>query len=431
MNAQARVLDAVEIVNEEDGDPDTARYRFVSKVEGRVVELEPSLVHQPAGIRSAALKAGIKHEDTLDFTVVKLPRRVPTAGVFTRNRSVSPAVTIDREHLQDGHAQALAVISKNANVFTPTAYADARELARRVADALAVQEQDVLVSCTGVIGQRLPMARVRAACEQLPAALVDGIGDDVARAILTTDRDLKVASVKFGDAVLAGMAKGAGMIEPNMATMLVYLFTNLALEPSALSTLLKRTVDATFNAISVDTDTSTSDTVLLFSTHEIAATPDLTRDLESALAAVSLKLARDIVYQAEGATKLIEVSVTGCAEDAEARLIAKQVVNSPLLKSAIFGADPNWGRIVMAMGKPGYGIDTPFDPSVVRIRIDGALMFAGGQAVDVDLDALSKSIRARKRIQIHVELGGGPGHAQVWGCDLSYDYVRINADYTS
>lgn len=431
MNAQDQVLARLIVTEPDDGDPTHTRYAFRSESTGGVVELVPTLEHQPAGIESAALKARIKYEDTLDFMVVKLPRRGAAAGVFTRNRSVSPAITIDRAHLSDGRAQALCVISKNANVFTPTAYDDARRVVSGVAGALGLRDEDVLLSCTGVIGQPLPMDRIEAALARVPGALAPGLSDDVARAILTTDREMKVASVRVGDVVLTGMAKGAGMIEPNMATMLVYFFTNLALEPAVLGDILRRTADATFNAISVDTDTSTSDSVILFSSEEVPASDALTRDFEAALAALCLKLARDVVFQAEGSTKLVEVSVRGCPDDAEARIIAKQVVNSPLMKSAIFGADPNWGRVVMAIGKPGGRFHEPLDPRTIRIALNGTVLFDQGAAVHADLDALSRSIRDHKKSVIDVTMGSGPGHFTVWGCDLSYDYVRINAEYTS
>jgi N-acetylglutamate synthase/N-acetylornithine aminotransferase len=249
-----------------DGDPDATRFSFDSLLTGGRVTLTESLEHQPEGIRSAALRAGIKYADKLDFMVVTLPKPGPAVGVFTRNRSCSPAVLLDRQHLADGEAQTLVVISKNANVFTPSAMDDTKAIVNDVAKRLGVRDVDVITSMTGVIGVALPMEKIHAAIKRLPDELREGLVPEVASAILTTDRGPKVASARFGDVVLCGMAKGAGMIEPNMATMLVYFFTNLNVPADRLSALVKRAVDATFNSISVDTDTSTSDSLVLFST---------------------------------------------------------------------------------------------------------------------------------------------------------------------
>jgi glutamate N-acetyltransferase/amino-acid N-acetyltransferase len=414
-----------------DGDPDATQFSFDSALTGGRVTLADTLEHQPEGLRSAALKAGIKYADTLDFMVVTLPAAGPAAGVFTRNRSCSPAVTLDRAHLADGSAQTLVVISKNANVFTPTAMDDTRAIVNAVAKRLGVRDVDVLTSATGVIGVSLPMAKVHAAIDQLPGALRDGLQPEVASAILTTDRGPKVASARFGDVVLAGMAKGAGMIEPNMATMLVYFFTNLDVPSDRLGALVKRAVDATFNAISVDTDTSTSDSLIVFSTGSVPTSPDAERDLEACLTAMSLKLAREVVYQAEGATKLIEAHVHGAPSDDDAKAMAKQIINSPLMKAAVFGADPNWGRVVMAIGKPGPGREALLDPAEIRIAINGSLLFDRGAAVPLDLGAVSASIRDRKKVVIDVAVGAGAGAATVWGCDLTYEYVKVNAEYTT
>lgn len=424
-------LDLVHVDEPRDGDPDATRFSFDSQLAGGRVTLTESLEHQPDGIRSAALMAGIKYADKLDFMVVTLPKPGPAVGVFTRNRSCSPAVLLDRQHLQDGEAQTLVVISKNANVFTPSAMDDTRAIVNEVAKRLAVRDVDVITSMTGVIGVALPMDKIYAALKRLPGELQDGLHPDVASAILTTDRGPKVASARFGDVVLCGMAKGAGMIEPNMATMLVYFFTNLNVPADRLSALVKRAVDATFNAISVDTDTSTSDSLVLFSTASVPTSPAAERDLEACLTAMCLKLARDVVYQAEGATKLIEARVHGTASDADAKAMAKQIINSPLMKAAVFGADPNWGRVVMAIGKPGPGREALLDPAAIRIEINGYLLFDRGAAVPLELAGVSASIRDRKKVTIDVSVGEGKGSATVWGCDLSYEYVKVNAEYTT
>ena len=408
-----------------DGDPAATRFAFSSRLEGREVELRSDLSEQPAGLSSAALMAGVKYEDTLDFAVVKLPSRGTASGLFTRNRSCSPCVTVDREHLQDGHAQALVVVSKNANVFTPTAMEDTRELVEGVASALSVDRADVIVSATGVIGVSLPMDKLRAAIASVPDALGEGLSDDVASAILTTDRGPKVASARFGDVSVAGMAKGAGMIEPNMATMLTYYFTDLAVPRDRLDAMVARATEATWNSISVDSDTSTSDSLVVFSTGAVSTSADAEADLEACLTAMFLKLAREVVFQAEGATKLIEATVRGADSDASAKIMAKQIINSPLLKAAIFGADPNWGRVVMAVGKPGAAGTDLHDPAAMTIAVNGATLFSKGAAVALDLDAVSATIRERKKTTIDVDLGAGEGQARVWGCDLS---VRLRED---
>ncbi len=424
-------LQQVNIISEGDMNPDEAKYSFHSLQEGREISIESGLKYQPPGLQSVALKAGIKYPDIYDLTVVKLPQRGLAAGLFTKNRSASPAVQIDRENLKDGKAQALIVISKNANVFTPTAFEDTREVLNEVAKQLDITPSDVMISCTGVIGVPLPVSKVTGALHNLSQLLTPGLKDEVAKAILTTDRGPKTCSVKFGDAVIAGMAKGAGMIEPNMATMLVYFFTNLNLPSDRLKEILARVVDRTFNSISVDTDTSTSDSLILFSTGEIAPTEALEKDFESALAALSAKLSRDIVYQAEGATKLIQATVRGAISEENARQVAKFVVNSPLVKTAIFGADPNWGRIVMAIGKPGQEQSQVIDPQNIRISINGYTLFERSKATALPLNEVSESIRTQKRTDIEVDLGEGSGTWTAWGCDLGYEYVKTNAEYTT
>lgn len=422
----------VTILEPEDGDVDQCRYRFRSEVTGAELELAHDLRHQPAGISSMATSLGIKHPGVLDFSLMKLPRPGTCAGVYTKNRCTSPAVKHDRAVTARGRAQVLVVVSKNANVFTPTADADIATLAQDVAAELKVSADDVLVSCTGVIGVPLPMEKIRNGVKGLGAELKQDNLDACATGILTTDRGPKVCSVEFGDVKVAAIAKGAGMIEPNMATMLVYFFTNLALDAITLQAIVNRVVARSFNSISVDSDTSTSDTVLVLSTDEVPVTPAYLKDFENALACMAVKLGRDIVYQAEGSTKLIEVTVRGTATYADAKRMAKRVVNSPLVKTAINGADPNWGRVVMAIGKPDESESgNEIEPSSVTIRLLGQTVFANGRETGLDLKQLSASMRARKTVGIEVVLGNGPTEATVWGCDLSNEYVKINAEYTT
>jgi len=403
-----------------------------SRVLGGDIRIEPTLVHQPDGLRAAALAAGIKTEGVLDFAVVKLDEAGSAAGVFTKNLCPGFSVPFDREVLADGCAQALAVVSKNANVFTPHGEADTRTMARWLAEELGVDDHRVILSCTGVIGVPLPMEKVKAAITGVSRKLRPAALDDVSRAILTTDRGPKVCSVRIGDVRVCAMAKGAGMIEPNMATMLVYFFTNADVDGAALREILSGAVDRTFNRLSVDSDTSTSDSVVIFSTRRARLDEAARADFVDAVRCMSLKLARDVVIQAEGATKLIECTVRVDTSESDAAIMGKKVVNSPLLKTAVHGGDPNWGRVVMAIGKPDDRLElSSIAPSDVTIAMMGQIVFARSQAIPIDLGALARTIKSSTRVAIDVCIGEGRHSATVWGCDLSHRYIDINADYTT
>jgi glutamate N-acetyltransferase / amino-acid N-acetyltransferase len=411
-------------------DPSDDVVSFESRSLGRDVAVEGSLAHQPAGIRCAAVSAGIKYEGVLDFTVVKLDVPGSAAAVFTRSLCPSYAVTYGREVLADGRAQVLSVISKNANVFTPHGDADTRTMAGWLSEELGVAATDIVPSCTGVIGVALPMDKIKAAIPGLGAKLRPASLDDAARAILTTDRRPKVCSVRVGDLVVCAMAKGAGMIEPNMATMLVYFFTNADVDGRALHGVLAGAVDRTFNSLTVDSDTSTSDTVAIFSTRKVALDAAGRADFEAAVRAMSIKLARDIVAQSEGATKLIECTVRVDTSPEDAKIMAKKIVNSPLVKTAVHGGDPNWGRVVMAIGKPDDRLTLgAIDRSRVVIAMMGQVVFSRAEPIAIDLEALSRELKASTRVSIDVRIGEGRHAATVWGCDLSRRYVDINAEY--
>jgi glutamate N-acetyltransferase/amino-acid N-acetyltransferase len=236
--------------------------------------------------------------------------------------------------------------------------------------------------------------------------------------------------VRVGDLVVCAMAKGAGMIEPNMATMLVYFFTNADLDGAGLREVLTGAVDRTFNALTVDSDTSTSDTVVMFSTRKVPMNEALRADFASAVRAMSIKLARDIVSQSEGATKLIECTVRIDSSVADAKIMAKKVANSPLVKTAVHGGDPNWGRIVMAIGKPDERLAVGAIPrDSVVIKMMGQVVFDRARPIAIDLAALSRELKASTRVSIDVTIGGGKHAATVWGCDLSHRYVDINSEY--
>jgi glutamate N-acetyltransferase/amino-acid N-acetyltransferase len=381
----------------------------------------------------AAVAAGIKHADVLDFTVVKLDQPGSAAAVFTRSLCPSYAVTFDKECLADGRAQVLAVVSKNANVFTPHGAEDTRTMARWLSEELGVDVRDIVLSCTGVIGVPLPMEKLKSAIAGISHKLRPGALDAAAQAILTTDRGPKVCSVRVGELVVCALAKGAGMLEPNMATMLVYFFTNADIDGAGLRATLVDAVERTFNSLSVDSDTSTSDTVAIFSTRRVPFRDDDARaDFSDAVRCMSVKLAREIVARAEGATKLIECTVHLDTSARDAKIVGKKIINSPLVKTAVHGGDPNWGRIVMAIGKPDerLGLHAIATTDVV-ITLMGQVVYSRGQPVVPDLDALAHRIRSSASIGIDVRIGEGRYAATVWGCDLSREYVDINADYTT
>jgi glutamate N-acetyltransferase / amino-acid N-acetyltransferase len=413
-------------------DPSADVASFRSRVLERDVAVDPTLAHQPDGITATAVAAGIKYPDVLDFTVVKLDAPGAAAGLFTTNMCPGSAVTYDREVLADGRAQVLAVISKNANVFTPRGDEDVRALASWLSTELGVAASDVIVSCTGVIGVPLPMERVKAAVTGIGDKLRPHRLDDVSRAILTTDRGPKVCSVRIGDLVVCAMAKGAGMIEPSMATMLVYFFTNADLDGAALREVLAGAADRSFNALSVDSDTSTSDSLVMFATRKVDVRGALRSDFVDAVRAMSVVLARQITVQAEGATKLIECTVRLDTSARDATLMAKKIVNSPLVKTAVHGGDPNWGRLVMAIGKPDERMSLrEIRAADVTLSMMGQVVFARASAIPLDLTALARGIKASSRVSIEARIGEGRHAATVWGCDLSHRYVDINADYTT
>src|ERR1044072_2537803 len=311
--------------------------------------------HHPQGFLSLAKNVGIK-DSTLDLTVIYSTVRARAAAMFTRNRFPGVPVIVGRKHIADGFAQALVINSKNANVAMGKQGLDnAIETCRIVGGELGVDSYDVLPFSTGLIGRPLPMEKIRAGLRGIRAELKPDNLKLAAEAIMTTDMYPKYFSVKVGKAIIAGIAKGAGMIEPNMATMLVYLMTDAELPKAGLRPMLRRVVDKTFNSMSIDTDTSTSDTVVLMA-NGLAGKVTLGR-FEKGLLHVCEYLTREIARNGEGASKLITVYVNGAKNEAQAKRVAKCVVNSPLVKTAVYGCDPNWGRVIMAIGKT-------FDPSV-------------------------------------------------------------------
>jgi glutamate N-acetyltransferase / amino-acid N-acetyltransferase len=386
----------------------------------------PVMQPQPQGFLAAAKNAGIK-DDTLDLTVIYSTVRARAAAVFTRSRFPGAPVIVGRAHISDGFAQALVVNSKNANVATgQRGIEDAVETCRLVANELGTDPRDVLPFSTGVIGRHLPMDKIRAGLKGVRDELRPNNLELAARAIMTTDMYPKYTSRSVGPAVVAGIAKGAGMIEPNMATMLAYIMTDADLPSHMLRPVLRRVVDRSFNAISIDTDTSTSDTVVLMANGLAGAVHR--RAFEEALTEVCEHLAREIARNGEGASKLLTVQVSGAKNPRQAKVVAKAVVNSPLVKTAVYGCDPNWGRVVMAVGKCADERD--IEPNRTTIRFGSTAVFELGSPVECDLAALQRYL-GQKEVEIGVDLGIGNASARVWGCDLTEGYVKENAYYTT
>ncbi len=381
----------------------------------------------PLGFRSHVANIGVK-DDTDDFVVIAADVAVPVAAVFTKSRFSGPSVVLSRANVADGTARAVVVISKNANVATgQPGHDDAIEVARSVAARLGCEPTDVVVTSTGVIGRRYPIDRIRAGIGALPNELTSDDADRPARGMMTTDTVPKLAeaTVAGSAARVVGMAKGVGMIEPDMATHISLLFTDAELTSADLDAAFRRVVDRTFNCVSVDTDTSTSDSSVIMASG--AAGPVALDAFEAALYEVALDLTKQIARDGEGAHSLIEVHVDAAHDVAQAKRVAKAIVNSPLVKTAVHGGDPNWGRVAMAIGK--CSDDTDIDQDVVVIRFGDTEVYPR-LLDDGALADLSSYMRGAD-VRIHVSLGTGDAAATVWGCDLSDEYVRFNADYTT
>jgi glutamate N-acetyltransferase/amino-acid N-acetyltransferase len=401
-----------------------------------------SLSDPPAieGVRLATAEAGIRYRARTDLLLVRFDPAAVVAGVFTQSRCASAPVEWDRACLPGGRARALVVNSGNANAFTGMKGRAAVEAsAAAAADAVGCLPDEVFLASTGVIGEPLDPAPFAAHLGRLAAEAEAGRFLDAARAIMTTDTYPKVASrrvaVGGGLVVINGMAKGAGMIAPDMATMLAFIFTDAPIAAPALQSALADAIAESFNAITIDGDTSTSDTVLAFATGAAAASgvPSLESDaaaLEAfrrALAEICLDLAHQVVRDGEGVTKFVEIGVSGAASDASAKRIALSVANSPLVKTALAGEDANWGRVVMAVGKAGE----PADRDRLSIWFgDHRVAFEGERDPGYSEEAVSDYMKGTS-LAIRVELGLGEGKATVWTCDLTAEYVAINADYRS
>ncbi|MDH3599275.1 MAG: bifunctional ornithine acetyltransferase/N-acetylglutamate synthase [Candidatus Tectomicrobia bacterium] len=395
---------------------------------GERVDIVNSLRHQPDGIRACATTLGIKPSGKPDFTVITLPQPGGAAAVMSQNRCPSYSVLRNRECMADGTLQAIAVGSGNANVFTPNGMRDLLRIAELLEAEFGIAAEHTLISQTGAIGAPLPMQCFESGISHLANKLQAQHLDAASEAMLTTDSGPKVASVAVGDFVLTGIAKGAGMVEPNMATMLVYFFTNAQADASFLQDALEGAVDVSFNRLSIDAATSTSDTVALVSTGAHALSSTQQEQFRQALTAMSVKLTRDIASQGEGVSKTLEVTVDSDVSLTYSQRVAKQIINSPLVKTSAHGAIPGWGRIVAAIGKPQSGhADPMLAPEQVEIALQSHTVYQRGQAITPDLQALNIALRRDKVMDIHVTLGAGGYLGRAWGCDLSVDYVQFNA----
>ena len=387
------------------------------------------------GVRAAGIHAGIKAADVKDLALIVTDTPAVVAGVFTKNSVTAAPVLVCREHLTDGRAQAVIVNSGNANACTgELGMANARRMAAVTAAALNIDESLVLVSSTGVIGQQLPMEPLEKGIRTAADALTTEGGADAAEAIMTTDTHPKSVAAEIlidGKPVrIGGIAKGSGMIAPNMATMLSYLTTDARINADTLQHALTRVVDDTYNLLTVDTDRSTNDTVLIFATGSAENRDIRTPDTDAyetfceGLAFVCTELVKLLARDGEGATKLVEVVVKGAKNRGDAEKAARAVAESPLVKTAIFANDANWGRMMMAIGKSG----AEFHPYQVGIYLGDYQLVKDGMDAGYD-EETATALFAEDPVRITIDLSAGDAEITVWTCDYSYDYIRINADY--
>ncbi len=387
------------------------------------------------GLRATGVHAGLKQDNEKDVALMVADVPAVAAGVFTQNRVCAPVVLVCREHLGDNTAQAIVVNSKNANACTgEVGMKNARQMASLVGEALCIDPSLVLVASTGVIGQQLPMDKITNGIRLAADALEPDGGHDAALAIMTTDTVPKEVAVEVeirGQTVrIGGMTKGAGMIAPNLATMLAFLATDANIASEPLQQALRASAAKSFNRMTIDTDSSTNDTVLIMATgtarnSEITETTD--DDYEAfreGLDFVCIELAKKIARDGEGATKLVEVAVKGAKDEAEGEMAARAIAESPLVKTAVFGADANWGRIMMAVGKSG----AEFDPYQVNVWLSDYQLVKDGMDAGFDEDKATE-LFSKDTVTISVDLNAGDAAVTMWTCDYSYDYIKINADY--
>ncbi|HRD94797.1 MAG TPA: bifunctional glutamate N-acetyltransferase/amino-acid acetyltransferase ArgJ [Rubrivivax sp.] len=403
---------------------------------------DPANLHTVAGVRIGTAMAGVRKANRRDLVVFALDEGSSAAGVFTLNRFCAAPVQVCREHLLAGHGQgirALVINTGNANAGTGAdGLARARRTCATTARLMGLNEAQVLPFSTGVIMETLPVERIEAGLPAALAALQSAGWADAAQGIMTTDTLPKAASrqVQIGGrtVTVTGISKGAGMIRPNMATMLGFMATDAVIAPHLLDTLVKQAADQSFNRITIDGDTSTNDSFVLIATHRAghAAIADLAsaegRTLSEAVFAVASELAQAIVRDGEGATKFIRIQVQGGRDEAECRLVAYTIAHSPLVKTAFFASDPNLGRILAAVGYAGIA---DLDQGLIDLYLDDVHVARQGGRHPAYQEADGQRVMKQSEITVRVDLHRGAAVAEVWTCDLSHDYVSINADYRS
>lgn len=389
-----------------------------------------------AGFRAAGLHSGIKAKAP-DLALLVCDEPASVAAVFTQSTVVGAPVEVSRERVRSGRTRGVVVNSGCSNVaMGQRGIRDARAMTRMAARAVGCHEEEILVASTGVIGQPLPLETLRRGIPRAAAGLSSTGWDAAAEAIRTTDTHPKIASTRLrlegGVVTLLGIAKGSGMIEPDMATMLSFLVTDARVAPGLLGRMLRRVANETFNCLTVDGEGSTSDTVVLMASGRSKAralrsgSADAER-FEAALSALCEDLTRQIARDGEGATKLLTVRVEGARNAAEADRAARRIANSALVKTAVFGGDPNWGRILQTLGAGRIA----WSPDATRIKVGGVVVFAHGRSAGpAARQRAEKALRAEE-IEIRADLGRGEGSARIFSCDLTYDYIRINAEYTT
>jgi glutamate N-acetyltransferase / amino-acid N-acetyltransferase len=390
---------------------------------------------QCPGFTASAVSAGIKKKAGLDLGLIYSQVPATVAGMFTRNRVMAAPVLLSKQCVANGSARAVIANAGCANCCTgPQGIADARDMAAAAAAGLKLDASQVLVASTGVIGAPLPIAKVQAAAPNLVSDLRPDGFEDFARAIMTTDTVPKLArrqgTIDGRPFTLLAVAKGAGMIRPDMATMLCFVCTDISAPAEALQAMLRQAVDKSLNRITIDGDTSTNDTVILLANGvsgvQVAA-PDPCRIFQAMLDDLMLEIARRLVKDGEGVTKVVEIRIEGAESDGAALRIADTVAHSPLVKTAFFGEDANWGRLMGAVGRAGV----PIDPDAVDIFFDGIQMVQGGRGCGSDREAQITAVMKKPEFTVTIDLHGGGGRASMLTCDFSVDYVKINADYRS
>ena len=394
--------------------------------------VEGGTVTSPRGFVAGATYAGLKVKGGLDVGILYSEAPCVAAGLFTTNRIKAAPVTCSQKHLADGRARAIVVNSGCANACTgDQGMRDAEAMAEMAARKLGIAPGDVVVASTGVIGERLPTERVAAGVEKV--SLSREGGHELARAIMTTDTTPKEIAVKVdgGGFVIGGVAKGSGMIHPNLGTLLCFLTTDAAIEDGFLETALRDAVDVSFNMVTIDGDTSPNDTVVILA-NGVAGNETIRQGTAAgeafgeALTEVCTSLARRVAADGEGATKLIEVTVEGALSVGDARTAARTIAGSPLLKAAVHGCDPNWGRVIAALGRSGAEIDG----TVIDLFLDSICLVARGVPGTFDRDG-AKAVMGRSEVPIRVCLNLADCTATAWGCDLTAEYVAINSEYTT